>query len=132
MRDPRKFSTVDEYIRLQTTKVSSLLKQLRESVKSAAPEAEEGISYNMPAYKLHGALVYFAAFDHHIGFYPTPSAIEAFRADLSKYPVSKGGIRFAFDEPLPLSLIKKMVKFRVKENLDKAKEKAALKKLKKS
>jgi uncharacterized protein YdhG (YjbR/CyaY superfamily) len=96
------------------------LAQLRETIIKAAPEAEETISYNMPAYKLHGSLVYFAAYSGHIGFYPTPSAIVEFAEELLKYPTAKGTVQFALDQPLPTALIRKIVKFRVKENLAKA------------
>ena len=99
------------------------MKKLRQTIRKAAPEAEEVISYQMPAYKLQGMLVYFAAYKNHIGFYPTGSGIFAFKKELSIYECSKGTVRFPLDKPLPLGLIGKIVKFRVKENLEKKKKK---------
>ncbi len=117
---PRKaFKTVDEYIATFPKNVQSILQELRQIVRDAAPEAEEAISYQMPTFKLNGNLVWFAAFKNHIGFYPKVSAIEVFKEELSGYEVSKGTIRFPLDKPLPIDLIRRIVKFRVKENLDK-------------
>jgi len=107
---------VDEYLKAFPSLVQMKLQQLRKTIKVAAPEAEEVISYQMPAYKYHGMLVYFAGNKNHIGFYPVSSAIKAFEMQLSKYKTSKGTVQFPIDEPLPLGLIAKMVKFRVKEN----------------
>lgn len=114
---------VDEYLEEFPTSVRKTLKQLRKTIKAAAPEAEEVISYQMPAFKYHGMLVYFAGYKNHIGFYPVSSAIKAFEKELSKYPTSKGTVQFPIDKPLPLSLITKMVKFRVRENEVKKKAK---------
>lgn len=102
------------------------------AIKNAAPQAREIISYNIPAYRLDGMLVYFAAYKNHIGFYPTSSGVREFKSQLSKYRVSKGAIQFPINEVLPVSLIKKIVKFRVKENREKAamkerREKGAMK-----
>src|SRR5687768_11823572 len=108
-----KFKTVDEYMSSQPKEMQAILEALRETIKQAAPQAEELISYNMPAYKLHGMLVYFAANKNHIGFYPTPSAIEAFKKELSAYEGAKGSVKFPIDKPIPLSLVKKIVNFRV-------------------
>lgn len=107
---------VDEYIALQPAEVRWTLEKLRETIKKAAPKAEEVISYKMPAYKFHGVLVYFGAYQNHIGFYPTGRGISAFKKELSVYEGSKGTVRFPIDEPLPLTLIKKIVRFRLKEN----------------
>ena len=93
-----------------------------------APDAEEKISYRMPAFEFHGILVYFAAFKDHIGFFPTASGIEAFKSDFAKYKWSKGGVQFPLDEPLPIDLITRIVKFRVVENLKKAEGKQKKKK----
>lgn len=98
-----------------------MLEELRQAIKLAAPAAEEVISYQMPAFKYHGVLVYFAAYKHHIGVYPTSSGIAAFKKELSVYKGAKGSVQFPLDKPLPLALIKKIVKFRVKENLEKRK-----------
>jgi uncharacterized protein YdhG (YjbR/CyaY superfamily) len=95
------------------------LETLRQTIRKAAPKAEEVISYQMPAFKFYGMLVYFAAYKTHIGFYPTGSGIASFKKELDKYETSKGTVRFPIDKPLPLGLIGKMVKFRVKENFEK-------------
>ena len=120
MDTPKKqFNTIDEYIETFPQDVQDILEQLRQTIQQAAPEAEEAISYQMPTFKLHGNLVHFAAFKHHIGFYPTPSPIEAFAEELSPYKVSKGAIQFPKDQPLPLDLISRIVQHRVRENLAK-------------
>jgi uncharacterized protein YdhG (YjbR/CyaY superfamily) len=111
--------TVDEYIAQHPIEVQDKLEKLRDIIKKAAPLADEKISYMMPAYKHYGALVYFGAYKTHIGFYPTASGITAFKKELSVYECSKGTIRFPFDKPLPIGLIGKIVKHRVKENLQK-------------
>jgi uncharacterized protein YdhG (YjbR/CyaY superfamily) len=108
--------SIDEYIGMQNLEVRTKLEQLREIVRQAAPEAEEVISYQMPAFKYLGMLVYFAAAKNHIGFYPGASGVENFRDELVGYKTSKGTVRFSLDEDLPKGLIKKIVKFRVKEN----------------
>jgi uncharacterized protein YdhG (YjbR/CyaY superfamily) len=92
------------------------MEKMRKAIKEEAPQATEAISYQMPTFKLNGNLVHFAAYKKHIGFYPTPSAIEAFREKLSSYKTSKGAIQFPIDKSLPIDLIKDMVKYRVKEN----------------
>lgn len=112
---------VDEYIAMQPPDVRDILEKLRLTIKKAAPKAEEGISYTMPSYKFLGVLVYFGAYKTHIGFYPTGNGIRAFKKELSAYEGSKGTVRFPIDKPLPLGLISKIVKFRVKENLYKRK-----------
>ena len=114
-----KFRTVDEYLAGFPPSTKKMMQELRTAIKQAAPEAEEVISYNMPAYKLKGVLVYFAGYKGHIGFYPLPSAIEAFKKELAAYEQSKGTVRFPLDEPLPVKIVTKLVKFRVKENLEK-------------
>jgi uncharacterized protein YdhG (YjbR/CyaY superfamily) len=119
------FQTVEEYLAAFPPPIQKLITSMRRCIKKAAPEAEEVISYQMPAYKYHGMLVYFCAFKNHIGFYPRISGIEAFKRELSAYKGAKGSVQFPIDKPLPLGLIAKIVKFRVKENLgrDSAKEK---------
>lgn len=95
---------------------------MRRTIREAAPEAVETISYQMPAFKLNGkGLVYFAAFKNHIGFYPIPSGIEAFKKELSPYKQGKGSVQFPFDKPVPYGLVEKVVRFRAKENLKKKK-----------
>lgn len=121
------FSSIDEYIATFPREVQTILQELRATIKAAAPEAEETISYQMPTFALHGNLVHFAAWKTHIGLYPAPSGIRAFEQELSKYEGAKGTVRFPIKEPLPLALISNIVKFRVVENLKKAEMKAAKK-----
>jgi uncharacterized protein YdhG (YjbR/CyaY superfamily) len=109
-------SNVNEYIAAFPKEVQQLLQQMRATIKAAAPKAEELISYGMPGYKHHSQLVFFAAFKNHIGFYATPTGHKAFEKELAKYKQGKGSVQFPIEEPLPLSLITKIVKFRVKEN----------------
>ena len=118
-----KFETVDEYLSAFPKNIRDILKELRQTIKQAAPQAEEVISYNIPAFKLNGMLVYYAAYKEHIGFYPTPSGIEAFKKELSRYEGAKGSVQFPLDKPIPFDLISKIVKFRVKKNLEKTKSK---------
>jgi uncharacterized protein YdhG (YjbR/CyaY superfamily) len=113
------FKDIDEYIAIQTPEVQTLLEQMRETIKKAAPESEEVISYNMPAFKYHGILVYFAAYKKHIGFYATPTGHSEFEKELSVYKQGKGSVQFPLTQPLPLDLISRMVQFKVKENLKK-------------
>lgn len=123
--DEKTPTTIDEYIASAPIEVQEILQKIRATVKAAAPEAEEAISYQMPTFRLKGNLVHFAAFKNHIGFYPIPSGIEAFKEELSAYEGGKGSVRFPLDRPIPYELISKIVKFRMQENL----EKAAAKKL---
>ncbi len=112
---------VDHYISLQPIEIQGKLNQLRKLIKDNAPDALEVISYNMPAYKLNGMLLYFAAHKNHIGLYPMASGIEAFKDELTKYETSKGTVQFPHNKSLPVTLIKKIIQFRVKQNLEKAK-----------
>ena len=115
-------TTVDEYIKSFPKPTQVLLKQVRAVIKENAPEAEELIGYGMPGYKLNKKpLVYFAGYEKHIGFYATPNGHEKFAKELSKYKQGKGSVQFPIEEPMPLALIKKIVVFRVKENLKKLK-----------
>ena len=107
--------SIDEYIASYPRDVQEILKQIRTRIKKIAPDAEEAIKYQIPTFVLNENLVHFAAFKNHIGFYPTPSGIEAFKDDLSRYEGAKGSVQFPIDRPTPLSLIEKIVKFRVKE-----------------
>jgi uncharacterized protein YdhG (YjbR/CyaY superfamily) len=124
--DSRKagFASIDEYIASFSEDIQKILQEIRTTVQAAAPDAKEKISYQMPTFDLKGNLVHFAAFKNHIGFYPTPSGTEAFRAEIARYQGAKGSIRFPLDEPMPLDLITRIVQFRVAENLKKAEEKA--------
>jgi uncharacterized protein YdhG (YjbR/CyaY superfamily) len=122
MKTPKKeYKTIDEYIGTFPKNIQRILEELRQAIRESAPKAEETISYQIPTFKQNGNLVHFAAFKNHIGFYPTSSAIGAFKAKLSNYEVSKGTVRFPINEPIPFDLIREMVRFRVKENLSKKK-----------
>jgi uncharacterized protein YdhG (YjbR/CyaY superfamily) len=112
---------IDEYIAGFPRDVAEILQEVRATIKKAAPGAEETISYQMPTFTLKGILVHFAGFESHIGFYPTPSGIERFKKELSLYKAGKGSVRFPLDQPIPLGLIGRIVRFRVKENLESAK-----------
>ena len=111
---------IDEYIASFPKDVQEILQKLRETIIKAAPDSEEIISYQIPTFRLKGNLVHFAAFKNHIGFYPTPTGIEAFKKELSAYGGAKGSIRFPFEKPIPFDLISKIVTSRVKENLERA------------
>ena len=112
-------TSIDEYIRGFPEEVQVKLSKMRSSIRMAAPQTIERISYQMPAFYFNGNLVYFAAYKKHIGFYPTSSGIAAFQKELASYKTSKGGVQFPLDKPLPLALIKRIVKFRVLENSQK-------------
>ena len=114
------FTSIDEYIATFPEEIQKILEKIRATIKAAAPEAEEKISYQMPTFFLKGNLVHFAAFKKHIGFYPVPTGIEKFKKELSAYAGAKGSVQFPLDKPIPYGLIGKIVKFRVKENLAKA------------
>jgi Uncharacterized conserved protein len=120
--------SIDEYILQFPHHIQEILQMLRKVIKEAAPDAQEKISYQMPTFVLHGNLVHFAAFKNHIGFYPTPSAIEAYKDELAKYKGGKGSVQFPIEEPIPYELISEIVKFRAFENLKKAEEKSKKKK----
>lgn len=117
MPSRKKFQTIDEYITEFPEDIQEILEKMRKVIHDAAPEAEEAISYGMPTFKLHGNLVHFAAYEKHIGFYPAPSGIEAFKEEISEYKSSKGAVQFPLDEAIPYDLVEKIVIFRVKENL---------------
>ena len=114
----KQFKTIDEYISTFPKDVRNILHTLRQTIKKTTPEAGEKISYQIPTFTLHGNLVHFTAFKNHIGFYPRSSPIEEFKKELSPYETAKGTIRFPMDKPLPLQLIRKIVKYRMKENLE--------------
>ena len=117
---------VDEYIRSYPKEIQNLLEKIRATIKRVVPQANEVISYGMPAFKYHGMVAWFAAHTKHLGFYPGASGIEAFKKELSNYKGAKGSVQFPFDKPLPLDLVKRIVMFKVNENLQriKAKKKA--------
>lgn len=111
------FNDIDSYIHSQTQPAKEILEKIRKLVKEIAPEAKERIGYGMPAFELNGPLIYFAAFKGHIGFYPIPSGVAAFKEELSVYKQGKGSVQFPLDKPMPYDLIEKIVRYRVKENL---------------
>jgi uncharacterized protein YdhG (YjbR/CyaY superfamily) len=111
--------TIDEYIVMFPQNVQDILKKLRRVIRQSAPGAEETISYGIPTFKLKGYLVHFAAYKNHIGFYPTSSGIEAFKKELLSYKWAKGSVQFPLDKPIPFDLVKRIVAYRVKENLSK-------------
>ena len=113
----RQFKNIDDYIATFPENVQHKLRELRSAIKESAPEAEEAISYGMPTFQLNGSLVWFAAYKKHIGFYPTHSGIRAFEEQLSAYKHSKGAVQFPIDGPIPLAIVREIVKFRVEENL---------------
>ena len=117
-------NSIDDYIALYPEETRKILQEIRATIQAAAPDAEEKISYQMPAFAQKGILVYFAAWKDHIGFYPIPSGIQAFKQELSAYETTKGSVHFPLDKPMPLDLISRIVKFRLAENLKKAGEKS--------
>ena len=122
------FNSIDEYIATFPEDIQNILQELRATIQACAPDAVEKISYQMPTFDLKGNLVHFAAFKNHIGLYPSPSGTEAFKRELSIYQGATGSIKFPIDKPLPMELIKEIVKFRVSENLEKAGKKPGKKK----
>lgn len=119
---------IDEYIAGFPEDIQVILKKIRETIRKAAPDAEETIKYQMPTFTLDGNLVHFAAFKNHIGFYPIPTGIEKFKKELSIYEGGKGSVKFPLDKPIPYQLISDIVKYRVSENIEKAKTKGIKKK----
>jgi uncharacterized protein YdhG (YjbR/CyaY superfamily) len=119
----KQFKTIDEYINEFPEDVRSILNELRQTIRDAAPEAQETINYQIPTFTLNGNLVHFAAFPNHIGFYPTPSGMEAFKKELSGYKGAKGSVQFPIHEPLPLPLIRRIVEYRVQENRERKQKK---------
>lgn len=113
----KQLKNIDEYILSFPKDIQNILEKIRQIIQKSAPKAEEAMSYGMPTFRFNGKnLVHFAAFQHHIGFYPTPSGIEAFKKEIEKYKNAKGSVQFSLEEEIPYSLIKKIVEFRVKES----------------
>lgn len=126
---PASTQTIDTYIAAYSADLQAILQKVRQTIRKAAPEAQETINYGIPTFTLNGGnLVHFGASKKHLGFYPTPSAIVAFQKELAKYEGAKGSVQFPYDQPIPYGLITKMVKFRVKESNAKAEAKAKKKK----
>lgn len=120
--------SVDEYLATFPEEVRAILERVRQTIRKAAPEAEEGIGYQMPAYRLHGALLYFAAWKEHWALYPgSGTLVEAFVEQLRPYEVAKGTIKFPYGKPVPVRLITTITKHRVRQNLDAAAAKAVAK-----
>jgi len=117
------FSTIDKYISTFPKDVQKKLESIRQTIKKAAPGAEETISYQIPAFKLNGPLIYFAGFKNHVSLYPAPRAAAEFKKELSEYKGGKGTVQFPLDKPIPLSLIRRIVKYRIKENFNKVNNK---------
>jgi uncharacterized protein YdhG (YjbR/CyaY superfamily) len=117
----KKPENIDQYIKGFPNDIQGILEQIRTTIQNAAPNAKEKISYAMPAFEQNGILVYFAAFKNHIGLYALPSGHEAFKEELSLYKTGKGSVQFPLNKPIPYDLISQIVKFRVKENLEKKK-----------
>ena len=117
------YSSIDEYISTFPMEVQKLLEECRAAIRAAVPDAQEKISYGMPAFALKGNVVHFAAHKNHVGLYPTPSGTDAFEAELSAYKRGKGSVQFPFGEPLPLELIGRIAKYRADENISKALDK---------
>lgn len=113
-------TTIDEYIAGFPRDVQPLLEKVRAAIRKAAPDATEAISYQMPTFKLHGNMIHFAAYDHHIGLYPGSRPIEEFKDELTKYKTSKGTVQLPLDKPIPVGLIGRLTKFCVKRNKEKA------------
>ena len=122
------YNTIDEYIGTFAPAMQELLQAIRNTIKKQAPEAKETISYGMPTFKSTENLVHFAAYDHHIGFYPTPSGIQAFQEEICNYKWAKGSVQFPLSEPIPFDLIERMVAYRVMEAKAKFEAKKKVKK----
>jgi uncharacterized protein YdhG (YjbR/CyaY superfamily) len=115
--------SIDAYITNFPPETRKHLIQVREAIRKSAPQATEAIKYAMPTFVLNGNLVHFAGYEHHVGFYPAPTGINAFKKDLAGFKQGKGSVQFPLDKPMPLALIRKIVTYRVKQNLEKAKKK---------
>lgn len=122
------YKSIDDYILSFPPEVQEILKTLRKVIKESAPDAVEKMSWQMPTFVLHGNLVHFAAYKNHIGFYPAPSGIDAFKQELSEYKGAKGSVQFPLNKPLPYDLVSKIVKYRVAENIKEAEDKSIKKK----
>lgn len=121
-KSKKQLKTVDEYIASFPKEVQDILEKIRSTIRESAPKAEEAISYGIPAFSLNGkGLVYFGAWKNHIGFYPTPSGIEAFKKELAPFKLEKGSVQFPLNKPIPYDLVKKIVRYRVTEILEEGK-----------
>lgn len=123
MMNRAQYKTIDQYIKQFPEKTQAILKKVRKVIHEAAPKATEAIKYGLATFILNGNLIHFGGFKNHIGLYPSPNGINEFSEELKKYEVSKGAIRFSLDKPIPLPLIKKITRFRVKQSMEKTKSK---------
>jgi uncharacterized protein YdhG (YjbR/CyaY superfamily) len=121
--NPSAPQNIDDYIAGFSPEIRELLERIRTTIRQAAPDAQETISYQIPTFTQNGNLVHFAAFKKHIGFYPTSSGIEKFKEELSAYKGAKGSVQFPLDKAIPYDLISRIVTFRVRENLERVKAK---------
>jgi uncharacterized protein YdhG (YjbR/CyaY superfamily) len=128
MKSTKPATTIDEYISNFPVEVQKLLQKTRETISKAAPKAEEAIKYGIPTFVFYGNLVHFGGFKNHMGFYPAPQGLKEFQKELSAYEGSKGAVRFPLDRPIPYALIARIVRYRVKVNLEKEKLKKSKKK----
>lgn len=119
-RDQEQTTSIDEYIASFPDEVAAILRRVRTTIREAAPEAEEAIRYRIPTFVGHGNIVHFAAFPRHLGFYPTPSGIDAFREELGAYELSKGTVRFPLEQPIPFDLIARITRLRVEQDRETA------------
>jgi uncharacterized protein YdhG (YjbR/CyaY superfamily) len=120
---PQTTKTIDEFIGQFPPETQAILQQVRDTIKSAAPDATETISYGIPTFQFHGNLVHFSGYAHHIGFYPGANGVHEFARELSGYKTSKGTVQFPLDKPIPFDLIRRITEFRLQENLEKVKKK---------
>ena len=118
----KSFTTIDDYIADFPENVQVLLQKMRETIKAALPEADEAIKYGIPTFILNGNVAHFGGYKSHIGFYPAPKGIEAFKEETAQYEAGKGTLQFPFDKPLPLDLVTRIVKFRAQDNLERKKK----------
>ena len=128
MKTSKPVRTIDEYIAGFPKDIQEILEKIRSTIRKAAPDAEEAISYNMPTFRLNGYLIYFAAYKEHIAIYPAPRGNEEFKEELDSYKGGKGTVRFPLHKPIPLDLVRRIVKFRVKENQARVKGRSTTKK----
>jgi uncharacterized protein YdhG (YjbR/CyaY superfamily) len=119
----KSYTSIDAYIADFPENVQALLQKMRETIQAAAPDAEEAIKYGIPTFILNGNVAHFGGYKSHIGFYPAPKGIEAFKAETAQYEAGKGTLQFPIDKPLPLDLVTRIVKFRVQDNLERKKKK---------
>ncbi len=119
IKNAKQIKSIDDYINTYPVNIQKILRRMRQTIRGSAPRAEEAITYRIPTFRLNGNLVHFAAFKDHISFFPTSSGITAFKKELKQFKISTGTVQFPIDKPIPYELVRRIVKFRVKENLKK-------------